>query len=256
MIVMHCEYRRRSGLGEVTAVPYKVLIVDDEEPIVELIEYNLRRAGLQTVSAHDGDTAVRLTQAQQPDLVLLDLMLPDIDGFEVCRRIRRFSDVPILFLTARDEDTSRIVGLEIGADDYLTKPFNPDVLAARVRAALRRAGTQPAPAPAEPQPAATGAAVVQVGDLRVDAARHEVTVAGRPVQLTPREFDVLHYLARNAGLVMSRQMLLDRIWGGDYYGDPRTVDVHIKHVRDKLGRATNGEPYVVTVRGVGYKVQS
>lgn len=231
---------------------HTVLIVDDEEPIVELIGYNLRKAGLQTLSAPDGETAIRLTEAHAPALVLLDLMLPGMDGFEVCRRIRRFSDVPILLLTARDEDTSRILGLEIGADDYLTKPFNPEVLTARVRAALRRAGSRldsPARAP-------LGAATLfQAGGLKVDEARHEVTVGGRPIQLTPREFDVLLCLVRHAGLVLSRQMLLDRVWGIDYYGDPRTVDVHIKHLRDKLGRAANGEPYVLTVRGVGWKVQ-
>ncbi len=231
----------------------KVLVVDDEEPIVELIEYNLRQSGLETLAAGDGETAVRLAQTAQPDLVVLDLMLPDFDGFEVCRRIRRFSDVPILFLTARDDDMARIVGLEIGADDYLTKPFNPQVLVARVRAALRRAaGQRPEPTP----PAASTGAVIRIGDLTVDEGRHEACVGGRAVQLTPREFDLLLCLARNAGLVLSRQTLLDRIWGEDYYGDPRTVDVHIKHLRDKLGPAPGGNPYVRTVRGVGYKVQA
>lgn len=228
-----------------------ILIVDDEESIVELIDYNLRRSGLHTITAFDGETAVRIASEMEPDLILLDLMLPDLDGFEVCRRIRRTSHVPILFLSARDEDMARIFGMELGADDYLTKPFNPEVLVARVRAALRRLAVQPSPE----EPAALGQGAIQVGDLVIDEARHEVRVGERLVELTPREFDLLLCLASHAGLVMTRQTLLDRIWDTDYYGDPRTVDVHVKHLRDKLGPMSTGRSYITTVRGVGYKVE-
>lgn len=235
-------------------VDHTILIVDDEEAIVELIDYNLRRSGFQTITAYDGETAVRIAEDLRPDLILLDLMLPDLDGFEVCRRIRRIADMPILFLSARDEDMARIVGLELGADDYLTKPFNPEVLVARVRAALRRLTLQPAPEETATEPTLRPGAI-QVGDLTIDEARHEVHAGNRQVDLTPREFDLLLCLARNAGMVMTRQTLLDRIWGTGYYGDLRTVDVHIKHLRDKLGPAPDGSSYVTTVRGVGYKVQ-
>jgi DNA-binding response OmpR family regulator len=217
----------------------RILIVDDEPHILELAAMYLERDGFQVECVGTGRDALdRL--AGNPDLVILDLMLPDIDGFEVCRRIRAKSDVPILMLTARKEDVDKIVGLELGADDYCTKPFNPRELVARVRAVLRRYQTGAGPAD-----------VIEMGSLRLDLSRHEVSVAGQPVKLRTKELALLAALARNPGMVFSREKLLEMVWGYDYCGETRTVDVHINHLREKL--AGSGVA-IETLRGTGYKM--
>jgi len=226
----------------------KILVVDDERSITDLLEYNLRRNGYQVVVAHDGRQALRLARTEQPDLVILDLMLPGLDGLDVCRVLRRESATPIIMLTARDKEVDRVVGLELGADDYVTKPFSVRELVARVKAVLRR--TTPA------TPAGTGAAAVhRVGALEVDTLLHEARLADARLDLTHLEFDLLETLARHAGQVLSRDQLLDQVWGYDYYGDTRAVDSAIKRLRAKL-RAAGGDPGLIsTVRGVGYRLE-
>ncbi len=218
----------------------KLLVVDDEPNIVELAKLYLEREGYQVEAVSTGQEALSRQSAGNFDLIVLDLMLPDIDGFEVCRQIRSKSDVPILMLTARKEDVDKIVGLEIGADDYFTKPFNPRELVARVKAILRRyqAGLKPRNS-------------IEIGNLHIDLSRHEVTAAGVPVKLRTKEFALLSALAQNLGIVFSREKLLDVVWGYDYYGETRTVDVHINHLREKI--AGTGVT-IETLRGTGYKM--
>ncbi len=217
-----------------------VLIVDDEPNIIELARLYLERDGYNVEGVTNGQDALSKYNTLNPDLIILDLMLPDIDGFEVCRQIRAKSSVPILMLTARKEDVDKIVGLELGADDYLTKPFNPRELVARVRAILRR--YQMGIKPEE---------IIEMGNLRIDILRHEVTVAQKPVDLRAKEFDLLVAFARNPGIVLSRERLLELVWGYDYYGETRTVDVHVNHLRGKI--AGSGVD-IETLRGTGYKI--
>ncbi|HEY77492.1 MAG TPA: response regulator transcription factor [Dehalococcoidia bacterium] len=217
-----------------------ILIVDDEPNIIELARLYLERDGYQVEAVTSGQDALLKREALSPDLIVLDLMLPDIDGLDVCRQIRANSTVPILMLTARREDVDKIVGLELGADDYLTKPFNPRELVARVRAVLRRYHTGVAPDE-----------IVEMGNLRLDLLRHEVKVAGKPVLLRTKEFDLLAAFARNLGIVLSREKLLEVVWGYDYYGETRTVDVHVNHLRNKI--AGSGVD-IETLRGTGYKM--
>jgi two-component system alkaline phosphatase synthesis response regulator PhoP len=217
-----------------------ILLVDDERNIVDLARMYLEQEGFKVEAAYDGKTALTKILSLQPALIVLDLMLPVMDGWEVCRRVRTGSDVPIIMLTARDDDVNKIVGLELGADDYLTKPFNPRELVARVKAILRRAGHAP-----------SGDKPIALGDLVVDPARREVTVAGKPVELRTKEFDLLLVLAENRGLVLSRDKLLELAWGYDFAGQTRTVDVHVAHLRDKLA---GGNVEIETVWGVGYKL--
>ncbi|MBU0702936.1 MAG: response regulator transcription factor [Chloroflexi bacterium] len=222
-----------------------ILVVDDEANIIELAQMYLEQGGFRVRSARDGATALEMIGRQPPALMVLDLMLPEVDGWEVCRRVRAGKiapDLPIIMLTARDDDVDKIVGLELGADDYLTKPFNPRELVVRVKAILRR--TQRAVHTQSP---------VCVGDVTVDPARHEVTVAGRAVELRPKEFDLLLALAEHRGLVLSREQLLNLVWGYDFYGETRTVDVHIANLRKKL---TGSSAEIETVLGVGYKLVS
>jgi two-component system alkaline phosphatase synthesis response regulator PhoP len=218
-----------------------VLVVEDEASIASFVSAYLKNAGYAVRTAATGGDALRQVAAERPDMILLDLMLPDIDGIEVCKRIRQDSDLPILMLTARDEDVDKIIGLEVGADDYLTKPFNPRELVARVRSILRRA----APGRAERE-----SAVIRHGELVVDAGRREVKVGEQEVQLAPKEFDLLWELLDHRGLVLTRDQLLERVWGYTFAGDTRTVDVHVRQLRRKLGDASP----IVTVWGVGYKV--
>lgn len=218
-----------------------VLVVEDEQSIASFVALYLKNAGYSVRTAATGSEALSQVAAEQPSLIVLDLMLPDIDGIEVCRRIRQRSDVPILMLTARDEDVDKIIGLEVGADDYLTKPFNPRELVARVKSILRRS------APDRPR---RESRVIQHGDLAVDAGRREVRVRGEEVQLAPKEFDLLWELLDHRGLVLTRDQLLERVWGYTFAGDTRTVDVHVRQLRRKLGDASP----IVTVWGVGYKV--
>ena len=221
----------------------KILVVEDERNIASFVAMYLKNARYQVDIARDGAEALQKADSLKPDLVVLDLMLPDIDGLEVCRQIRSTSDVPILMLTARDDDVDKIVGLEVGADDYLTKPFNPRELVARVKSILRRS-SQTARS-SRPQEAA-----MEHGHLRIDAGRREVTVSGRQVQLAPKEFDLLWELLDHRGLVLTRDQLLERVWGYTFAGDTRTVDVHVRQLRRKLG----DDCPVATVWGVGYKV--
>lgn len=217
-----------------------VLVVDDEKNIVKLAELYLSAEGFDVISAADGATALETVKIRRPDLVILDIMLPEIDGWEVCRRLRQTSQIPIIMLTARSDDVDKIVGLELGADDYVVKPFNPRELVARVKAVLRRteAGREPPEA-------------FSVGDLRVDIPRREVHVKDKLVSLRAKEFDLLAFLARHEGIVLTRNQFLDAVWGYEFYGDTRTVDVHIAHLRDKLGGSNVA---IETVWGVGYKL--
>jgi two-component system alkaline phosphatase synthesis response regulator PhoP len=221
--------------------PQSILIVEDEASIASFVSAYLKNAGYTVRTAATGGDALKQVAAEKPSLVVLDLMLPDVDGIEVCKRIRQNSDLPILMLTARDEDVDKIIGLEVGADDYLTKPFNPRELVARVRSILRRATSERAE---------RESAVIEHGHLVVDAGRREVRVSGEEVQLAPKEFDLLWELLDHRGLVLTRDQLLERVWGYTFAGDTRTVDVHVRQLRRKLGDASP----VVTVWGVGYKV--
>jgi len=218
-----------------------VLVVEDEASIASFVSLYLKNAGYEVRTAANGTEALASAEREKPSLIVLDLMLPDIDGIEICRRIRQKSDVPILMLTARDEDVDKIIGLEVGADDYLTKPFNPRELVARVKSILRRA---------TPERKERESEVIQHGDLVVDAGRREVKVSGEEIQLAPKEFDLLWELLDHRGLVLTRDQLLERVWGYTFAGDTRTVDVHVRQLRRKLGEASP----IVTVWGVGYKV--
>lgn len=218
----------------------KILIVEDEPGIASFIAMYLEKEGYSVTAAANGEDGVALAAEGIPDLVLLDIMLPDIDGFEVCRRLRQNADVPIIMLTARDDSTDKVVGLELGADDYITKPFDPRELVARVKAVLRRSEGGGGPAPE----------TLVAGELRLDTARHEVEAGGAPVKLTAKEFELLYYLMLNQGLALSRQQLLEHVWGYDFFGGTRTVDVHVNQLRKKLGDALELE----TVRGIGYKL--
>jgi DNA-binding response OmpR family regulator len=217
-----------------------ILVIDDERNIVELLRLYLEKEGWLVVTAADGEAGLELHRRHDPDLVILDLMLPRIDGLEVCREIRRRGDTPVVMLTARDDDVDAIVGLELGADDYVTKPFNPRALVARVKAVLRRSSG-----------AVRAGRPIEVGDLRIDPPRREATVGDRRLELRAREFDLLAALARDPGLVLTRDALLESVWGTDFPGETRTVDVHVAEVRRKLG---DDGPRIETVRGVGYRL--
>lgn len=220
-----------------------ILLVDDEPNITALAEMYLQREQYRTRAVGDGRSALEAIRRDKPALVVLDLMLPEMDGYEVCRVVRAESDVPIIMLTARDDDIDKIIGLELGADDYLTKPFNPRELVARVRAILRRVerGSKPE------------AGVVRLGNVQIDPARREVVVAGQVFQLRTKEFDLLHTLAEHAGMVLTREQLLNLVWGYDFAGQTRTVDVHVAHLRKVL----NGSAVrIETITGVGYKLVS
>ena len=219
----------------------RILVVDDEPNIVDLATMYLEREGYRVDSAFDGAQALERIKELEPSLVVLDLMLPEVDGFEVCRQTRLHSDVPIIMLTARDDDVDKIVGLELGADDYLTKPFNPRELVARIKAILRRAN----------QSTRQNDKPIHLADLSIDPARREVTVNGEQIDLRAKEFDLLQALAENQGIVLSREQLLNLAWGYDFYGQTRTVDVHVAHLRKRIkGSQVNIE----TVTGVGYKL--
>ena len=217
-----------------------VVVVEDDPSIADLVDTYLRRDGFRVYQAADGETALKTIKDRQPKLVILDLGLPGlIDGIEVCRQVRSCSDIPIIMLTARDDELDRVLGLELGADDYVTKPFSPRELVARVRAILRRAD-RPAVAPA----------IITVGDVEVDLGRREARLTGEPVPLATREFDLLQYLCENQGRALSRRQLLDGVWGLDWIGDDRTVDVHVRQLRKKFGDALPLD----TVWGVGYRM--
>lgn len=224
----------------------RVLLVDDEGPIVELVRGYLEREGMQVITAADGPAGLELIRTRSPDVVVLDVMLPGIDGFEVLRRAREFSDAYVIMLTARAEEIDRIVGLSVGADDYVVKPFSPRELTARVKALLRR------PRSAHREGAA---GVLDRGELIIDTRRRRVTIAGRPIELTTIEFELLAVLAADPGVVIGRQGLLDRVWGMDYVGDEHVVDVHLANLRRKLGEDAAAPRFVETVRGAGYRLR-
>ncbi len=218
-----------------------VLVVDDKRNILELATLYLEAEGFQVLTATDGQTALDKIAQHKPDLVLLDIMLPQMDGWEVCRRLRQAGNsVPIIMLTARADDVDKIVGLELGADDYVTKPFNPREMIARVKAVLRRYGIGASTPP-----------IIRLSSLEIDPSRREAYVRGQALELRPKEFDLLMAFAENPGLVLNRDQLLNRVWGYDYYGDTRTVDVHVAHLRDKLA---DSDVAIETVRGIGYKL--
>ncbi len=233
--------------------PTSVLLVEDEESFVEALTVGLRREGFEVSVASDGAEALEVFDAIQPDLVLLDVMLPRISGIDVCRELRSRSSVPIIMVTAKAAEIDTVVGLEVGADDYVTKPYRLRELVARMRAVLRRHGgdrsADPAPAGTEPS------AVVEAGDVRIDHQRHEVTVRGEQVRLPLKEFELLALLLDNAGWVLTRDTLIDRIWGADYVGDTKTLDVHIKRLRAKIEPDPAKPDRIVTIRGLGYKFQ-
>jgi two-component system response regulator RegX3 len=223
----------------------KVLVIDDEESLLEAVRYALSREGFDVTVARDGGEAVRLFEAERPDLLVLDLMLPVMNGWDVCRRVRASSQVPIIMLTARDAEVDRVVGLEMGADDYVTKPFSVRELVARVRALLRRAGVGPEPN--------GDSGVIEVTGIRLDPERHEVRVRGELVALPLKEFELLAVLMENRNRVLTRQTLIDRVWGFDYVGDTKTLDVHVKRLRARIEEDRHDPRLIVTVRGVGYR---
>ena len=218
-----------------------VLVVDDEKNIVQLARLYLNKEGYQVESAYDGLEALKMAKSIRPDLIILDLMMPEMDGLDVCKELRKTSNVPIIMLTAKGDDIDRIIGLEIGADDYMTKPFNPRELVARVKAVLRRTA-QDAPSQA----------VLEAGGLHLDTASREVTLDDEEITLRAKEFDLLTAFMRYTGIVLDRERLLQLVWGADYYGDTRTIDVHVAWLREKLAAAKNVK--IQTVWGVGYKL--
>jgi DNA-binding response OmpR family regulator len=222
----------------------KILVVDDEAPILESVSYNLRKEGYETVTASDARECLALTRKERPDLIILDVMLPSGSGFDVCRQIRQNSTVPIIMLTARAGETDRVVGLEIGADDYVTKPFSMRELMARVKTVLRRNTSPDAPP------------VVEVGGLVIDSGQYTLTVDGIPVAVSRKEFDLLYFLAGHRGQAFSRDTLLDRVWGADAFVVERTVDVHVRWLREKIEKDPSHPRRLLTVRGVGYKFSS
>lgn len=229
-----------------------VLVVDDEQTLRDMLEYNLRREGYRALTAEDGPTALAVARRERPDLIILDIMLPGMSGFEVCRALRRDLRTPILMLSAREDEIDKVLGLELGADDYLTKPFGLRELLARVHALLRRSEapilTGSATGATEPEPA-----VLRAGDLQIDPGRRTVVRAGQSIPLKPKEFDLLAFLAAHPGQVFTRETLLDRVWGYDFVGGTRTVDVHIRWLRTKLESDPANPLWIGTVYGVGYR---
>jgi two-component system OmpR family response regulator len=231
----------------------KVLVVEDDQTLRSVLEYNLAKEGYRVLTAEDGVEALELARVERPHLVILDIMLPKMDGLEVCRILRKESAMPILMLTARVEEVDKVVGLELGADDYVTKPFGMRELLARVRAMLRRV---PVAEGLGIAPDEAGLPLIKAGDLEIDVRRHRVLCRGSQTDLTPTEFALLAFLARNAGRVFTRDQLLQNVWGYDYAGDTRTVDVHIRWLRQKIEADPSRPRHLLTVRGVGYKLEA
>jgi two-component system OmpR family response regulator len=228
-----------------------VLIVEDEENLLEVLRYNLDREGYRVRTSTDGGEALEVARQTSPDLIILDIMLPTLDGLEICRILRRETDIPILILTAKGEEIDRVVGLELGADDYVTKPFSMRELLARVRGMLRRARSTSASAAGAASPQ-----VVKVGELEVDLTSHAVKLKGQPLDLKPREFDLLAFLVMNKGRAFTRDQILEHVWGHDYVGETRTVDVHIRWLREKIQPYANSPQRIITIRGVGYRFEA
>ncbi len=226
----------------------KILIVDDEKNIVDILKFNLKKEGFTTIEAFDGEQAVELAFSENPDLILLDVMLPKMDGFTVCRKLRQSLTTPIIMLTAKEEEVDKVLGLELGADDYITKPYSTRELLARIRAALRRFD-----APADDRPLSEGDGVIDELGIRLDVERHTVSVRGEEVSMPLREFELLDLLMRHSGRVLTRGQLIDRVWGSDYYGDTKTLDVHVKRIRSRIESDPKDPKILTTVRGVGYR---
>ncbi len=231
----------------------KILVVEDEPTLLETLEYNLVRQGYEVYTATDGPTALDIARQQEPDLLLLDIMLPGIDGIEVCRILRQEMTIPILMLTARDEEVDKVVGLEVGADDYMTKPFSMRELMARVKALLRRVRLIKEDLTAEK--AQTEKEELIFGDLTINLTRREVFCRGESLHLKPREYELFVFLARHRGMVLSRDLILERVWGWDYDGGSRTVDVHVHWLREKIEPDPADPTRIITVRGVGYRFE-
>lgn len=230
-----------------------ILIVDDEQHIVDILVYNLEKEGYNTLQANDGLTAVDIALSQKPDLILLDIMLPKMDGLAVCKKIRHTLNVPILMLTAKDEEIDKILGLELGADDYVTKPFSVRELMARIKANLRKVELSTNSTETTKEGSTNK---IVVGELSLDLDKFEVKVSGEIVDLTLREFEVLKYLANQPGQVITREVLLEKVWGYEYYGDIRTVDVTVRRIREKIEKDTSAPKILITKRGVGYYIAS
>ncbi|BDR56569.1 response regulator YycF [Xylocopilactobacillus apis] len=222
----------------------KILVVDDEKPITDIIKFNLSKEGFDVVTAFDGEDALAKTKSESPDLILLDLMLPKIDGLEVARQIRKTQNTPIIIISAKDDEIDKIIGLELGADDYVTKPFSNRELVARVKANLRRSDIAPAPA--------NKTSKIKIADLEIDTDAYTVKKGDKTVELTNREYELLVYLARHVGQVMTREHLLQKIWDYDYFGDGRTVDVTIRRLREKVEDSPSNPTFLITKRGIGY----
>jgi two-component system response regulator VicR len=233
-----------------------ILIVDDEQPIVDILVYNLQKEGYETIEANDGEAGIKLALEKKPDLVLLDIMLPQIDGLSVCKRIRQSLNVPILMLSAKDEEIDKILGLELGADDYVTKPFSVRELMARVKANLRKMDIASENYTEAKQEEEQEANTISVGDLTLNLDKFEVKVRGEVVDLTLREFEVLKYLAKQPGQVITREILLEKVWGYEYYGDIRTVDVTVRRIREKIEKDTSTPKILLTKRSVGYYIST
>ena len=222
----------------------KILIVDDEKNIVDILKFNLKKDGFDTIEAYDGEQALNLALSEKPDLILLDIMLPKMDGFTVCRKIRQTMETPILMLTAKEEEVDKVLGLELGADDYITKPFSPRELIARVKANLRRIAAD--------EPVKDKGNIIRCGILTIDIDRYEVKRGDIVIELTLREFELVKFLALQQDQIFSRENLLEKVWGYEYYGDVRTVDVTVRRLREKIEKDPSSPEYIMTKRGVGY----
>jgi two-component system response regulator VicR len=234
-----------------------ILIVDDEQPIIDVLVYNLKKEGYRTIEATDGITAVNMALEERPNLILLDIMLPKLDGLSVCKRVKNSLNIPIIMLTAKDNEIDKILGLELGADDYITKPFSVRELVARVKANLRKVEVVANPQYISEMPVEKKKEnKIKVGDLELDLDKFEVKVRGEVIDLTLREFEVLKFLASEPGQVVTREVLLEKVWGYEYYGDIRTVDVTVRRIREKIEKDTSAPKILITKRGVGYYIAS
>ena len=233
-----------------------ILVVDDEQPIIDILVYNLEKEGYNVIEANDGITAVDVALEKRPDLILLDIMLPKLDGLSVCKRIKNSLNVPILMLTAKDGEIDKILGLELGADDYITKPFSVRELVARVKANLRKVDASLNSKTIDDKQEKKKESKISVGDLELDLDKFEVKVRGEVIDLTLREFEVLKFLASEPGQVVTRETLLEKVWGYEYYGDIRTVDVTVRRIREKIEKDTSTPQILLTKRGVGYYIVS